>query len=225
MLRFTPYAWAKLLYFRDRSDCEVGAFAITDPDDLLLVRDLAVPKQGVSVVSVAFDDESVADHFDRQADLGRTPAEVGRVWAHCPPGDSPHPSAIDEECFARAFGHCDWAAMFILARKGQCYCRLRFNVGPGGSLEIPVEVDYSAEFAASDWPAWEQEYQANIACRKSPGTLATAAGAGDAFEHTGFADDWLEELEAMDPAERRVVLDELGGRPDLWDEGELDEWE
>ena len=33
-------------------------------------------------------------------------------------------------------------------------------------------------------------------------------------------DDWLEELEAMEPAERRYILDELAGRPNLWDEGD-----
>ena len=48
--------------------------------------------------------------------------------------------------------------MFILARGGQTYARLRFNVGPGGSLQIPVEVDFGQEFAAADHAAWEQEY-------------------------------------------------------------------
>lgn len=31
-LRFSPTAWAKLLYFRDKSDNEVGGFGITEPD-------------------------------------------------------------------------------------------------------------------------------------------------------------------------------------------------
>ena len=39
-LRFTPYAWAKLLYLRDRGDSEVGGFGITSRDDLLLVKDV-----------------------------------------------------------------------------------------------------------------------------------------------------------------------------------------
>ena len=38
----------------------------------------------------------------------------------------------DEETFARVFGRTDWAVMFILARQGQSYARLRFHVGPGG---------------------------------------------------------------------------------------------
>ena len=31
VLRFSPTAWAKLLYFRDRSDTEVGGFGVTRP--------------------------------------------------------------------------------------------------------------------------------------------------------------------------------------------------
>jgi hypothetical protein len=53
--------------------------------------------------------------------------------------------------------------MFILARGGQTYSRLRFNVGPGGSLEIPVNVDYSRPFPGSNEEGWNQEYLANVA--------------------------------------------------------------
>ena len=63
----------------------------------------------------------------------------------------------DEETFARVFGRSDWAVMFILARGGQSYARLRFNVGPGGSLMLPVEVDYRRPFPASDQAAWSEE--------------------------------------------------------------------
>jgi hypothetical protein len=52
--------------------------------------------------------------------------------------------------------------MFILAQQGQTYARLRFNVGPGGAIEMPVEVDYSRPFSGSDLDAWEQEYLANV---------------------------------------------------------------
>ena len=52
--------------------------------------------------------------------------------------------------------------MFILSKTEEMYCRLRFNVGPGGEMEIPVSVDYRREFAGSDRPAWEAEYQANV---------------------------------------------------------------
>jgi hypothetical protein len=63
-LRFSPTAWAKLLYFRDKSYNEVGGFGITEPDDLLFVKDFVTVKQDVTLVSVKFADESVADYFE-----------------------------------------------------------------------------------------------------------------------------------------------------------------
>src|ERR1019366_3805129 len=67
-----------------------------------------------------------------------------------------------EETFARAFGGCDWAIMFILAKGGETYTRLRFNVGPGGEGTLKTEVDFSQDFAGSDVEVWIQEYEANI---------------------------------------------------------------
>ena len=63
-LRFSPTAWAKLLYFRDKSDNEVGGFGITEPDDLLFVKEFVTVKQEVTPVSVKFDDEAVGNHFE-----------------------------------------------------------------------------------------------------------------------------------------------------------------
>jgi hypothetical protein len=55
-------------------------------------------------------------------------------------------SGTDEATFHRVFGGCDWAVMAILGRTGNTYARLRFNAGPGGSLILPVGVDWAA------WP-------------------------------------------------------------------------
>ena len=161
-LRFTPYAWAKLEFFCDLGESEIGGFGIAPADDLLLVEDFVTIKQRTSCVSVAFDDESVADFFEAQVDVGRKPEQFGRIWLHSHPGDSPIPSSVDEETFVRVFGRCDWAVMFVLARNGQTYARLRFNVGPKGELLIPVQVDFSVPFAGSDHEAWEEEYERNI---------------------------------------------------------------
>jgi len=119
-------------------------------------------KQVCTSVTVKFADESVADFFDEQVDLGRQPHECGRIWVHTHPGSSPTPSGTDEETFARCFGQSDWAVMFILAQGGQTYARLRFNVGPGGSLEIPVQVDFTQPFPAADLEAWDREYMENV---------------------------------------------------------------
>jgi hypothetical protein len=162
VLRFNPTAWAKLLFLRDVGDTEVGGFAITAADDLLLVENIAIIRQTCTGVSVAFDDEAVADFFDHQFDLGLKPQQFARIWVHSHPGDCPKPSYTDEATFSRVFGVTDWAVMFIIAEDGQCYARLRFNVGPGGEIAIPVAVDYSQPFVASDHEAWLAEYAANV---------------------------------------------------------------
>jgi hypothetical protein len=115
--------------------------------------------------------------------------------------------------------------MFIVAREGKAYDRLRFNVGPGGDLLIPARVDYSRPFAASDFAAWEAGYQANVQAGLEvldpgigrPGWDDWPAGglgfggnddAPDAG--TGLPDSVLAELAGMEPGERRCVLRELG---------------
>ena len=94
--------------------------------------------------------------------MGRRPEQFGRLWVHTHPGNFAEPSMTDEETFARVFGRTDWAVMFILARGGQSYARLRFHVGPGGDVDLPVRVDYSRPFAASDHAAWRAEYLAAV---------------------------------------------------------------
>ena len=78
-LRFSPTAWAKLLYLRDKSPNEVGGFGISAPDDLLYVMEFITVKQEVSCVSVKFDDEAVGKFFDEQVDLGRKPEHFARI--------------------------------------------------------------------------------------------------------------------------------------------------
>ena len=161
-LKFTPTAWAKLAFLRDRGPTEIGAFGITETDEPLLITDLVLVPQQCTAVTVKFDDVGVADFFDDQVDLGRQPEQFARLWLHTHPGDSAAPSGTDEATFARVFGAADWAVMFILARGGATYARLRFRAGPGGQLRIPVEVDFGGEFAGSDQAAWNQEYQQNV---------------------------------------------------------------
>jgi hypothetical protein len=161
-LRFSPTAWAKLISLRDLGRTEVGGFAISAADDLLFIEDIQMVRQECTSASVIFDDQSVADLFDRQVDAGRKPERFSRIWIHTHPGNSPTPSHTDEETFERVFGQPEWAVMFILARGGQTYARLRFNIGPGGEMIIPVRVDYSRPFPASDLAGWRQEYAENL---------------------------------------------------------------
>jgi proteasome lid subunit RPN8/RPN11 len=220
VLRFSPTAWAKLLFFRDRSDNEVGGFGITPADDLLYVQDIALVKQHVTTISVSFDDESVATLFETQVDLGRRPEQFARIWVHTHPGASPQPSGTDEATFARVFGFCQWAVMFVLAQAGKTYARLRFTVGPGGQILIPMEVDFTGSFGPSEPDTWEAEYAANVhseAKSWDPDRRGIFGGRPD-LDRYSVPEDWLQELETMEPSERRQILDELANRPDLWGE-------
>ncbi len=162
ILRFSPTAWAKLLFLRDYGDTEVGGFGIASTAELLFVEDVALVRQICTGVSVEFCDESVADFFDRQVDAGRTVQQFARIWLHTHPGNSPQPSLIDDETFMRVFGRSQWAVMFILAQGGESYARLQFNVGPGGGITIPVAVDYSQPFTGSNHAGWAKEFVENV---------------------------------------------------------------
>ncbi|MEZ5941362.1 MAG: hypothetical protein R3C18_08230 [Planctomycetaceae bacterium] len=147
---------------RDYGETEVGGFGISSTEDLLLVQDICLVKQTCDWAYVAFADDSVADFFDAQIDAGRHPAEFARIWLHTHPGDCPEPSAVDEQTFATVFGATDWSVMFILARGGASYARLRLNGGLSLDVKLRVEVDYSAEFPPSDPTAWEAEYHQHV---------------------------------------------------------------
>jgi hypothetical protein len=161
-LRFSPYAWAKLIYFRDRGETEIGGFGLSADNDPLLIVDLLTVKQRCTPVTVAFDDTAVADMFDELVDQGLQPERFGRIWIHSHPGDCPLPSCTDESTFDRVFGRTNWSVMAIVARNDATYARLSFHVGPGGALKIPVLIDYGRPFDKADWEAWEQEYDENV---------------------------------------------------------------
>jgi hypothetical protein len=168
---------AKLVHLRDAGPTEIGGFGISSRARPLLVQDVRLVRQSCDWASVLLDDAAVADFFDEQVDRGRSPEEFGRIWVHSHPGDSAQPSGIDEQTFERVFGGCDWSVMFILAQGGQRYARLQFAVGPGGSLELPVDVAFDQPFAASDPAGWDAEYAACV--KRAPEPELTQAGWND----------------------------------------------
>jgi proteasome lid subunit RPN8/RPN11 len=158
-LRFSPTAWAKLLYLRDCGQTEVGCFGISSKTRRLLIEDVQLVRQSCTAVSVVFDDASAADFFDRQVDQGRHPRQFARIWLHTHPGNSALPSLTDEDTFDRVFGRADWSVMFILARGGQTYARLQCN---GRQTDLEVGIDWNRPFPGSDFAGWEAEYLANV---------------------------------------------------------------
>jgi hypothetical protein len=170
-VRIAPLAWLKLRMFLHADEVEVGGFGVSSAADLLYIEDFIAPKQFVTAVTVELDDDAVADHFDRCADAGISPARAGRCWIHTHPAMSPQPSMTDEQTFERVFGACDWAAMIIVARGAATYCRLRFNIGPGGEVLLPLDVDWERfpgdlldhEGKLDDLLSdWMDEYGANV---------------------------------------------------------------
>ena len=138
----------------------------------------------------------------------------------------------DEQTFARVFGNCDWSVMCIVAQDGATFARLRFNVGPGGEVKIPVCVDYGFEFDAADFEVWQQQYKTNVTedeIFKQTDKSKQSAGdqkkefepfGGDSFSRIPLvsSDDLLSELDQMEPMERQFFMDELAVRSDFWDE-------
>lgn len=173
VLTFSAVAWIKLQYLCHIGDTEIGAFAISSSQNPMYIEDLVMIDQVCSSVSVEFDDEAVADFFDAQIDAGRRPDQFGRIWVHTHPGTSPEPSSTDIDTFQRVFGRCDWAIMFILARGGRTFCRLRVSTPSGRnggprlevSAEVPVRVDYPGLADAEshiDTTLWHAEYTAHV---------------------------------------------------------------
>ncbi len=161
-LWFTPAAWIKLNWLAHAGDTEIGGFGLTEDPHELCVSEFHLVAQQCTAVTVSFDDESVADYFERMVDAGHKPEQFARVWLHTHPGDSPFPSGTDERTFRRVFGSCDWAIMFILARGGATYARLRFSAGPGGQVLIPVGVRWEEPMGEIEEEAWAMEYESNV---------------------------------------------------------------
>jgi hypothetical protein len=105
--------------------------------------------------------------------------------------------------------------MFILARGGQSYARLRFNVGPGNEVLIPVEVDYTRPFSGSDIELWHKDYLANVRV-PPPAPPKAEANEGSllpAFDERRVEDWWNDawddyaEFRAQEEAEYGYIRD------------------
>ena len=207
-IRFTPYAWAKLLFLRDCGDTEVSAFAVSAEDDLLRIEDVRLVRQQCTPASTLFGDDAVDDLLNElQPSLSQSD-QCGRIWIHTHPGESAEPSAIDEETFELSFGGVDWSLMFILAADGEAYARLQLHRPPGCSRRLNVEVDYSREFRPSDFPGWLAEYDRCVEiidpllspCNRGPGLPMRHMdhGHSDAQVRAAVASEWLAHCDADD---------------------------
>lgn len=179
LLRFTAYSYAKLIYWRDLGQTEIGCYGLTETDDPLLITDLRMIKQTCSSVSVDFDKEDSIKFVEEMTDKGIPLWQTQRIFIHTHPGDSPSPSGADEENFRDNFSIANCSIFYILAKGGKDYTRMRFNVPPGIDVDIRTQIDYSLPFKASDHEAWKKEYDDKVTEKKFeiiPGDLGFGYG-------------------------------------------------
>lgn len=161
-LRFTAYAWGKLLFIRDRGDTEIAGYGITATEDPLLITDFVLIKQQCTTITFDLDTGDIAEYMERMMDAGLMPWMYANILIHTHPGNCPKPSGDDETNFRKAFSRPDWAIMLIVAQDDSVYCRLKLNIGPGTEKLLKVQVDFSQNFRASDHQAWTEEYQKKV---------------------------------------------------------------
>jgi hypothetical protein len=162
-LKFTAYAYAKLLYIRDRGNTEVAGYCVTATEDPLLVTDFILIKQQCTSATFDLDPEDGVEYMERMMDAGLPPWAFSNILCHThPPGCSPHPSDTDEINFKKAFSHPNWAIMLIIAENSAAYCRLKINIGPGIIRELQIAIDWSIPFEKSDMESWKIEYESKV---------------------------------------------------------------
>jgi hypothetical protein len=153
VLRFSPIAWARLLFLRDYGQTRVAGFGLAPADDPLYVEEIRLVRQRASLAAVRLDQTSVRELCSQDG---------GTIWIQLHPGRAELPSRQDEQAFARFVRQAGWGVLFLLDRRGTASARLRFAAGPGGEWEIPVEVDLRRPFPGCDVPGWEADYLAHV---------------------------------------------------------------
>lgn len=127
-LIFHPLAWLELKWFLLHKPVEVSCMGIAEiPEHPLYVTRLAWLPQNNSAGFVEFHDGAFSTHFNDCLDRGLQPYQATRIWIHTHPGGSPHPSGRDEQQLKDLMALNDWTVMFIMARTGATYCRLRMR--------------------------------------------------------------------------------------------------
>lgn len=199
VLRFSPFAYAKLIYWRDIGQTEIGCYAIMGTSDPLLITDLKMIKQTCSSVSVDFDKEDSIKFVEEMTDKGLSPWQHSSCFIHTHPGDSPSPSQADEENFRDNFSIANCSIFYILAKGGKDYTRMRFNVPPGIDVDIKTQIDFSITFKASDHEAWKKEYDEKVTEKKFEITM------GDSSQPMGFGHGYKDLLNYRDGFSKTIM--------------------
>lgn len=216
-LHFTPYAWRKLLFFRDCSYNEVGALAVSDKKDPFIIRDLRIPKQAVTPASVDFDMDDVADLYSQLDGEGFSMNEYARIWIHTHPGNSPNPSGTDENTFEANYGKASWAIMFILAKGGKAYARLRLGKPIPIQLQMDVAVHWTCPFEATNEVDWAKTYKEKVSV-ELPATWVNNLPTVSGHKKIGDSEVFRESRRPVFPEEELEVINDA----DWWEDVEND---
>lgn len=200
-ISFTGYASAKLKFLRDHNDqsTEITCYGVCkDPQQPLLVHDLIVPKQAVTIVSVDIDTEDLAEKIDavREAHEEETgdvmhPYQCNTIWIHTHPGNCADPSSVDMDTFKDKNPDL-FFVMYILAHGGDQSCRLKSSEY-GTHFHLGAIHEEGYEPTEQDIAQWTQLYDDNI-------TATVSQSWGNFQGDTGF----LGEPETEPHAKKRV---------------------
>lgn len=160
--RFSPYAFQKVIYMRDKGGTEVSGFCITDSHAKDLVVDFQLVKQTCTSVTTDMDKDGLSDFIETMADQDISPGECMRVWLHTHPGSSPSPSGTDEKTFEGLMEKYPYIVMLIIAKGGAQFGRIGFTQGCGGYADVDWEVDWTIPGEAVDFDEWDAEYEAFV---------------------------------------------------------------
>jgi len=159
-IRFSQYAWDKMSYLASKYNHEIGCFGLSAEDDPLLIIDVLLPKQKVSVAAVDFDDDDLAEFVE--CHIRNFPLErFFRIWIHTHPNMSSSPSGTDNKTFLKIFSNAEWAAMVIFPSSQKCpvYGELWIkNLG----LHLTVDVGCESIISEEMKTAWEREVEKKV---------------------------------------------------------------
>lgn len=162
VLRWTPTAWAQLLFLRDYGPMPLIGCGLTPGDDPLLVEGIRLMPQcrllqDIDVASVTAGRGGSSRSGERHC-----PAPPGRIWIQCRPGDAPRPSTPERDAFSRNSAAQDWSVLFCLGQSGACWGELYWRLADEYRLPLRVAVDFAGPFPASDPALWEAEFGCHL---------------------------------------------------------------
>jgi hypothetical protein len=180
-IRFTAYAFAKMLYLREKGSTEISGFALTDENDPYLIIDFLLPKQECTGVTTEMTSEGIVELFDKLSGpakfngLGLSPSRYGRIWIHTHPGFSSEPSGTDWSTFKGTFGDKEWSIMFVFSSEREATCMLQIQALPDAHFRIPWEISWEHPFAGTNYAEWDKEYDDKVTTHSytySPGSYS-----------------------------------------------------